>query len=189
MSIEQSVERNQSMRLPNDVYEQIKALPCDEERGEILGDLAVKLAAILGRNGIPLEAATMRIKSREKIEKKIERRGSTAPLRDLYGVRFVIESPDREKIAKIIQDAFPGTPEKFADGMPSIREYANAETRKFIKANYNSHISDRHSALHINIVFPRNETGLYEIAEVQILTPEEMQIFRETREEYENGRH
>lgn len=187
MSIEQ--EQKHSVRLPKDVFEQISALPCDEERGEILVDLAIKLGALFGRNGIPLEAVTMRIKSREKIQKKIERRGSSAPLRDLYGVRFVISNADRAGLAKIIQDAFPDTPEKFPDGMPSVREYADAQTRQFVKANFNPRISERHSAMHVNIVFPRDGSDLYEIAEVQILTPEEMQIFRETREEYENGKH
>lgn len=196
MTIERNVEFAASPRMPKDVYEQLDRLPCDEERGEICMELAQKIYSLLSNNHIVVDNITMRVKSEARMNSKIERRGSTAPLRDIYGIRIITEYPDRAKIAAIVQSAFPLTPEKFEDGMPSVREYANPETRQFVKSNFNPRISERHSAMHINIVFRGKDltimaspTELLDIAEVQVLNEEEMRIFKETRGEYENGKH
>ncbi len=187
MSIEIETESERIPHMPADVYEQLAALPEEEVRSAICTNLALGLSILLADNGVKFEDVTARVKTKEKIERKITRRGSAGPVRDIYGVRFITREPDRGRIAKIIQSAFPNTPQKFENGMPSVREYADSETRALIQANFNPHISDRHSALHINIVFLREGTNIYDIAEVQILTPDELKIFYETREEYENG--
>lgn len=177
-------------RMPFSVSEQlVKAnLPPYEERERICTALVIRLLNEFDRNHIKIEDWTSRAKTKEKIIEKVERRKSTFPVRDIYGLRFITWEKDRERIAKIIQGAFPETPEKFANGMPSVRDYANPAMREFVKSGYNKQISDRHSALHVNFVFLRAGSDIFDIGEVQILTPKEMEIFNETREEYENGK-
>jgi|GEM_PF-4914311 len=173
-------------KMPESIQEQLTNLPCEEERGEICAELAVQLFSLLTSNGIVVENATFRSKESKKIEKKGEIRNSKAPLRDIYGVRFITNEKNRVRVAEIIRSQFPLTPEKFDDGMPSVRDYADPEMKAFVKANFNPRISERHSAMHINIVFQREGAKIYDIAEVQILSEDEMKIFKETREEYEN---
>jgi hypothetical protein len=176
-------------RMPSSVSEQLANLPPEEERKQICMALAVRLLNEFNRNHIKIEGGSVRAKTKERIIEKVERRKSTDPMRDIYGMRFKTWERDRAKIAKVIQAAFPETPEKFANGMPTVREYADPKMREFIKANFNSRISDRHSAMHVNFVFLRAGSEIFDIAEVQILTPREMEIFNETREEYENSKH
>ncbi|HJY98135.1 MAG TPA: hypothetical protein VJ227_00265 [Patescibacteria group bacterium] len=175
-------------RLPSSVAEQIINLPDFCDRAGVCVDLARKLSLVLETNGIEYSIVSFRPKTDDKIKEKLTRRGGASLMRDIYGVRFITEEKDRLKIAKIVQDAFPFTPESFPDGMPSVRDYADPKVRDFVRSNFNPGISSRHSAMHINIVFLREGSSLFDIAEVQILTPEEMRIFKETREEYESGR-
>lgn len=174
-------------RLPIDAFEQIKFLPRIDERERVCKALSLRLYTALKENGVKIEGMSVRAKPGDKIDKKIKRRNSTTPLRDIYGVRFITSHPDREGVARIIQGCFPLTPKVFPDGMPSVRDYANSATREFVKSQFNPRISDRHSAMHVNIVFLRAGSDVCDIAEVQVLTPEEMRIYRETRDEYENG--
>lgn len=176
-------------RMPKDVYEQMAVPICDEERGEILERLALRLFTILSTHGIVVEDGSMRVKTQEKIEKKIIKRNSTSPLRDIYGVRFITSDPDRARIAEIIQLAFPLTPEKFENGMPTVRDYADPKMKEFIRGNFNPNIYLLGSAMHVNVIFPIEGRDILGIAEVQILTPEEMKIYKETHFEYKNGKH
>jgi hypothetical protein len=174
-------------RLPADVFEQIRFLPRIDERERICVAISKRLATALKDNGVKIEDVETRAKQADSIEDKIKRRGSTNPLRDIYRVRFITNYPDRSRVARIIQDSFPLTPKVFPDGMPSVRDYANPETREFVKSRFNPRISDRHSAMNVNIVFLRNGSRLCDIAEIQVLTTEEMALYKETRSEYENG--
>ena len=174
--------------MPISAYEQFVNLPDKETRRGLCLTLGQTILDLMDLNGIKVEKVNIRVKTAESMWRKIERRNSNAPLRDIYGIRIITEDPDRMKIKDLIQRVFPLTPEKFADGTPSFREYADPETRRQGRER-NKRISERHSAMHVNIVFLRDGEAVYDIAEIQILNPEEMGIFYETRGEYENGKH
>lgn len=176
-------------RMPETVWQQIASIPHPGERENICKALSELLKHRLKKEGVKIEKVfPPRAKSLDRIEEKVKIRKTEAPLRDIYGVRFITNYPDRQKLAKIIQSAFPLTPAKFPDGMPSIRDYADPKIKEFVKKNFNPRISERHSALHVNVVFLRPGETFYDIAEIQVLTSEEMRIFEETRGEYENGK-
>lgn len=181
-------EKSRIKRMPENAYEQLVNLPDKETRRELCLTLGQTILDLLDLNGIKVEKVTVRAKTAESMWRKIERRNSKAPLRDIYGIRIITEESDRMRIKDLIQGLFPLTPEKFADGTPSFREYADPETRRQAR-NRNKNISERHSALHVNVVFLREGSDYYDIAEIQVLSSEEMKIFEETREEYKNGRH
>src|SRR5512146_1306900 len=98
MTIERGEQINNGPRMPKDVYEQFAHLPCDEERGEICMELAQKIFSLLSNNHVIIENVTMRVKSEARMQSKIDRRGSTAPLRDIYGIRIITEDPDRARL-------------------------------------------------------------------------------------------
>lgn len=186
--MENEREKIAAPRMPINAYEQFVNLPDKETRSGLCLTLGQAILDLVDLNGIKVEKVNIRVKTAESMWRKIERRNSNAPLRDIYGIRIITEEPDRMKIKDLIQRAFPLTPEKFADGTPSFREYADPETRRQSR-NRNKNISERHSALHINVVFLREGSDYYDIAEVQVLSSEEMKIFDETRGEYKNGKH
>lgn len=178
------------MEIPANVYEQIANFPSETEQEKTCKEIFVGIQTLLNLYGITLdmEKSSYRVKSRIGVENKIKIRKSSAPIRDKYGFRFITEEADRDRLRRIIQLAYPATPERFADGRPSVREYANPEVREYIKKNFNPNISSQHSALHFNIVFQREGSLLYDIAEVQIMTKKEFEIYNQTRGEYVNGR-
>lgn len=173
--------------MPKDCLEQIKFLPKDiKERNKICFDLMAKMNSALDLGGIKVERIEPpRVKSPKDILAKANRRNSDEPQRDIYGIRIITKEVDRKRMAEAIQSLYPDTPEYFLNGMPTIRDYADAEVRRSIKQHFNSSISDEYSALHVNVVFMRPGAEVYDIAEVQIMTPEEMVIYKQTRERYE----
>lgn len=180
-------EKPRVLRMPENAYEQLVNLPDKEVRRGLCLILGQAILGLMDLNGIKIEKVTVRAKTAESMWRKIERRKSEAPLRDIYGIRLLTEEPDRMKIKDLIQKVFPLTPGEFADGTPSFREYADPETRRQARER-NKRISERHSAMHINIVFLREGSPVYDIAEIQVLNNEEMKIFEETRGEYKNGK-
>jgi len=173
-----------------DVYEQMANLPSMKDQEKICKGLFTEVLAVLVDNGVDVdfEKSSYRVKSREGIEGKIKTRGSNAPMRDIDGIRVVVADKDRNNVTGMILDAFPLTPSNFPDGRPSVRDYASPSVRVFIRANFNPNISSEYSALHINVVFKREGSDIYEIAEVQIMTEEEYTAYFKTREIYKNGR-
>ena len=133
-----------------------------------------------------LEESSYRVKSREDIREKSITRKSVSPVRDIYGVRFVVRNEDRFKITNLAT-YFPLTPDFFADGRPSVREYANPNVRSYIRGAFNPNIGE-YSALHINIVFQRNNSKIYDIAEIQIMTKDELTVSKNNRNLYTNVR-
>lgn len=181
-------EHNNSGRLPETVGEQLRLLPDAKIREEICHSLAIGITSLLVSNGVRIEEMSVRTKSVDRINEKIKRRGSMAPMRDIYGIRIITEDTDRKRLKDLIQSAYPATPEVFPNGMPSSREYADSKIREFVQKNYNPKISDQHSALHVNIVFLREGECVFDIAEIQVMTAKELEIYKSTRESYVNGR-
>ena len=186
------IERNHEVgaRLPEDVYEQLRLLPEPEIGEEICKSLFFDIVALLNSEGIKVDfyKSGFRVKSLDRIKAKVESRNSTSPLRDIYGIQIITEERDRERIKDIIQSNYPATPKNFPDGMPSFRDYADTETREYIKSKFNPHISSLYSAMHVNIVFVREGVDVCDIAEVQVMTQAELALYNHTREEYLNAR-
>lgn len=188
MSIEREIVN--SGRMPIDVYEQLANLPDLETQNKICEGIYNKVCSILDYHGIVFfeEMSKCRVKSKERIEEKIKIRGTTLPVRDIYGNRMIISDTDRYRVADIIKFGFNLTPDFFEDGRPSVREYADPLVREFISKNFNPHISSLYSALHINVVFHREGAILYDIGEVQIMTKDELMSSLNTREGYVSKR-
>lgn len=188
MSIEREVVN--SGRMPTDVFEQLSNLPDKETQEKICEGIYNKVCAILNSHGVVFydDISNCRVKSKERIEEKIKIRGSTLPVRDIYGTRMIVGDTDRYRVADIIKFGFPLTPDFFEDGRPSVREYADPLVREFISKNFNPHISSLYSALHINVVFHREGAMLYDIGEVQIMTKDELETSHHTREIYVSKR-
>lgn len=187
MSIERKKEARK--RFPEDVFDQLMDLPSDMIQEKICKKIFDEVASILTNNGIvfDVEKSSHRVKSREDIRKKSLTRKSLSPVRDIYGVRFIVREADRFRIESMIQPLFPLTPEIFADGRPSIREYADPKVREYMRGKFNPNIGE-YSALHINVVFQREGAKICDIAEVQIMTEKELEVSKSNRGMYTNGR-
>lgn len=186
-----SIERDcidQPGRMPENVYDQLNHLPDVSIRGRICESVATGVYTLLTFHGIKIDDVSCRTKSVERINEKIKIRKSTGVIRDIYGVRFITEEPDRSKIKDLILSAYPLTPVVFSDGRPSVREYADPAVRDFIREKYNPHISSEHSAMHVNVVFKREGSNVLDIAEIQVMNAQELTTYNLTRESYVNGR-
>lgn len=178
-------------RMPQSVYEQkdiLKSISAPA-REEICKALHLRIYSMLASNGIKIESSSHRVKTDERIEEKIKRKNVIYPfpLNDIYGIRIITEESDREKIKNIIQSAFPATPALLPDGKASVRDYRNPGVRSEHIENHNPHMSDRYSAMHVNFIFRRKTSDVYDIGEVQVMTKEELKIYNETRPFYPNG--
>lgn len=175
-------------RMPEDVFDQLINLPSDAVQEQTCRKIFDGVASILINNGVAFDAgrSSYRVKSREDIRKKSLTRKSDSPVRDIYGVRFVVSEEDRFRVGKMIQPQFPLTPD-FIDGRPSVREYADTKVRNYIREKFNPNIGE-YSALHINLVFRREGAEVYDIAEVQIMTKRELEASQNNRGLYTNVR-
>jgi len=186
------IERDSEIgaRLPEGVFDQMGYLPEMSIRQEICRNLFNDIVSLLASHGIvvDLTKSSYRAKEAVRIISKAAGRRSNLPVRDIYGIQIITDEPDRGRMRDIIQSNYPATPESFPGGMPSFRDYANSQTRDYIKSTFNPHISDRYSAAHINFVFRRNNLPFFDIAEVQIMNHAELAIYNHTREEYLNAR-
>lgn len=172
--------------IPETVYSQLAYLPDENYRINVSKQLFEGLSFYLNSFGVEIDMAksSYRTKSIDRIKEKIVRRKSNVAVRDIYAVRFITQEKDRPKLTKLIQDAYPLTPNVFLDGKPSVREYANSQVRDFFRQNHNPHTSPLYSALHVNIVFERYGSPYLDIAEVQIMNHEELDIYDSTRQDY-----
>lgn len=177
-------------RMPFNAYEQIQILPDFDFRMRISRNLFAGVGYYLNLLGVSFDKdlSTFRAKDVERIQEKITRRKSAVPVRDIYGIRIITEDPRREWIKDILQKAYPLTPDMFPDGKPSVREYANPTIREFFREKHNPHTSPLYSALHVNVVFERLGSHLFDIAEIQIMNKRELEIYNDTREEYLRNR-
>ena len=187
MSIER--EKINQARMPEYVFDQLISLPPDIIQDKTCKKVFYEVAAILMKNEVVFdtEKSSFRVKSREDIRKKSITRKSISPVRDIYGVRFIVSEADRFRVQNMIQPYFSLTPETFSDGRPSIREYADLKVRDQVRENYNPNITDSYSALHINIVFQREGANVYDIAEIQIMTKKELEASKNSRRKYTGG--
>ena len=178
-------------RMPKNVYEQkdiLKGINV-ESREKICKALHLRIFVMLASNGIKIESSSHRVKTDERIEEKIKRKNVIYPfpLNDIFGIRIITEESDREKIKNLIQSAFPATPALLPDGKTSARDYRDSGVRSEHIENHNPHMSDRYSAMHVNFIFRREGSDIYDIGEVQVMTKEELKIYNETRPFYPSG--
>jgi hypothetical protein len=176
-------------RFPVDAGEQIAHLPDKNTRIKIVQNIYNGLVFLLSCYGIEInrELSGLRVKTEERTSEKIARRGVSIPLRDIYGIRLICLEQDRDRLRQLIQSAYPLTPKDFPDGKPSWRDYSDPVVREFFREKHNPHTSSNYSALHINIAFLREDSDLIDIAEVQVMTKAELDIYNLTREEYLNN--
>lgn len=182
------VEIGESFRpkIPYSFEDQRNSLPNQETQQQIVDQLLMGITALLTSYGFSVdrEKSLGRVKSIGRMQEKIVRRGSKTPLRDIYGIRVITDDARRAQMRELIQSAYPETPKVFSDGKPSFRDYSNPEVREYFRKNHNQHTSPLYSALHINIAFEREGSALLEIAEIQIMSHSELDIYNQTRAGY-----
>lgn len=176
--------RNNSInRLPVDAVEQLANLPPFEERKRILASLFFDIGRLLSDGGVKvdMERSSYRVKPEERIQAKVDRRGSADPILDLYAVRFIIENSSKEIAVQLIKGEYP-TPDIFLWGKPSFRDYSDPEVRRQFASRFNPNIDDWYTAIHMDIIF--GEGPIVNIAEVQLRNPEEHDLAERRRLEY-----
>lgn len=177
-------------RLAVDANEQLGVIP-DTKSGILISKNIYKgLTFLLESYGIKVnrEHSSFRLKTPDRVIQKIARRGAQVPIRDIYGIRLITEEANRELIAKLIVSAYPRTPPVFPDGKLRVRDYSDPVVRQQMLEKYNHYSSSFYSALHINIAFLREGCEFYDIAEVQVMNLQELEIYNQTRQEYEQKR-
>lgn len=172
-----------SRQLPTSSLEQLASLPSFEERNRILCSLFEEIKILLTENGVQVntEDSTYRVKTDERIQAKIARRGSDDPILDLYGLRFILDAAFKQRAATIIMQNYP-TPEVFPWGKPSFRDYSEEDVRKNFIKQFNQNILSSYTAIHIDILFGNCQVA--EIAEVQLMTKEELELAERMWPEY-----
>lgn len=192
MSKENGVENSIEVfrkALPDNVYDQIRDLPEFAKREAICEELFGMVYSILDSEGIEidLDKSGYRAKTDARIMQKIDERKSFFFLRDVFGLWVVVKNDcDRARIPGIIKDAFKETPENFADGTPSVRDYSIPDIRVSNRSR-NKNISEEYSALHINGIFDYggNRLGIFEL---KAFNENEERLFELTRQKYETNR-
>lgn len=170
-------------KLPSSATEQLANLPPFEERERVLASLFTTIREHLSVNGIliDVEKSSCRVKTEERINAKITRRGSADPILDLFALRLIMDKSFKALATQLIRERYP-TPDIFPWGKPSYRDYSDPEVRRKFVSKFNPNIDDWYTATHINILF--NEGSIINIAEIQLRTPEEHELAERKREEY-----
>jgi len=187
MTIEREITN--SGRMPKDVYDQIRDLPDFSRRETTCEELFGQIFSLLDAEGIGIDITRsgFRAKTDARIIQKISERQSSFFLRDIFGLWVVVEKDlERALIPGIISPVYSATPEFFADGTPSVRDYSIPEV-KIWNRNRNKNISDEYSALHVNGVFDYggNRLGIFEL---KVFTKAEDKLYEMTRQKYELNR-
>jgi hypothetical protein len=177
----------QILRMPRDAYEQKSSLPDETTRLAISRKIFSGLSFLLTSYQVEIDwekSGPRPTKDSARIDNKVKRRNSTDPMRDIYGARFITEDPRRGWLVSLIQSAYPATPKVFLSGKLSARDYRDPAVRASHIERFNPHMSPLYSALHVNIVFAREDSDILDIGEVQIMTHEELKIYEQTRGDY-----
>ena len=174
---------NPISRLPINALEQLKTLPTFEERERILASLFTDVGKLLSGEevNIDMEKSSYRVKPEERIQAKIDRRGSADPILDLYAMRFIMEDSSKRLAVQLIKEGYP-TPDIFPWGKPSYRDYSDPEVRRQFASRFNPNIDDWYTAIHLDIIF--GDGPILNIAEVQLRTPEEHGLAEKRRLDY-----
>lgn len=175
--------QNLSRRLPANAIEQIQLLPDVDERSRILTCLYNDIVNLLAKNGIKIdtERSSSRVKTDQRIQEKIFRRGWRDPILDIYGLRLIMENDFRSKAIEVIRTMYP-TDDIFPWGKHSCRDYSNPEIRSDFSNKFNPNIGNDYTATHLNITF--GEGPVLNIAEIQLRTPREHELAESTRAIY-----
>jgi len=165
-------------KLPETWNDQLKSLPQDiKERDRITAVFHQEVATVLTEKHISIINSFYRTKTEESIQNKLSRRllrNRYNPILDIYGTRFIIEESSIDLAAQEILKHFK-TPKKYSWGMPSVVDHRKPEIR-----SYNS--SKHYKAVHIYVPFI--DTGVKNIGEIQLLTPEWMKTANRTKRHY-----
>lgn len=175
-------------RLPKNALEQVAKMQSEWEieKRIKLKELFDNVCACLEENGIGFdkEKSKPRLKTRERVQDKIDRRGSDDLILDKYGLRFVVTSKkDKYKAQKIIEHYYV-VPEFFKN-KPGVRDHSKKEIKDFQRQNFNSNTTDDYTGLNINLLFGKWESP--DVAEVQLMTKREFKRAEKSREAYLNA--
>lgn len=168
-------ERKRPFRLPRTAWNQIAQFPSEEELAVVTERLHSEIKEILAVEHIDIIASSARTKTLERRRAKLERRGWDFPLPDVHGVRLIIAENYTKPAAHLILEHYP-SPKRYWWGLPSYRDYSDPKT----KGRFNRASLSQYEAIHLNI---RLNDGA-KIAEIQIMTPEQLQMAELTRDEY-----
>jgi hypothetical protein len=161
--------------LPRTALMQVRLFPNEAELDEVTQRLHSEIRGVVEQQQISIIDSSARTKTLERRMDKLQRRGWDFPLPDVHGVRLILATPDTHPAAQVILDHYP-SPEEYWWGLPSYRDYSDPNT----KGKYNRASLSSYEAIHLNI---RINEGA-RLAEVQIMTPEQLIIAEQTREEY-----
>jgi hypothetical protein len=161
------------LRLPINALEQLSQLPPKEQQQVVLDRLYGNVTRLLTEKGLSVnrERSASRLKSQERINAKLERRGTDKLILDIYGMQVILPENQIYSALAAIDNKYP-TPEQFPGNVPSLRDY-NKETE------WNPDRQDDYKAVHKNIVFVDGTIG---IAEIQLMTAEQQQLAKRNRD-------
>lgn len=159
---------------PDDQPEVRSAFTSDEQDPEWEKSLEIfshDITTSLLNEGIPILGLRSRLKSPQRIREKLAQNGiPNWPLADIYGLRVILSSKGEiSRAILILRNQYP-TPEEFPWGLKTLRTWGN------------SHSHPDYNITRMNLVFSNK------IAELQLLTPEQDKINKETRAVYEKNR-
>lgn len=151
--------------------------PVKEEWKQLLENLFKSILELLVKNDIEIINSSFRLKDQERMREKRAPGTSMAPLLDIYGMRFILKDEKSiNQAIKIIHKEYP-TPNKFPWEIPTYK-----------KGGYNEHSHPNYDSTKINILFKDPNSEETKIAEIQLLTPQQEKIDKETRDYYEKNR-
>lgn len=168
-------ERKRPIRLPRTAYNQVAQFPSEDKLVAITERLHSEIRAVLEAKHIDIITSSARTKTLERRMDKLERRGWDFPLPDVHGVRLILATVCTKPAAEVILEYWP-SPKRYWWGLPSYRDYSDPK----MKGRFNRASLSRYEAIHLNI---RLNEGA-KIAEVQIMSPEQLQIAEQTRDDY-----
>lgn len=174
-------KRHRFPKIPVNTLEQLAQLPSSEEQERILSRLYNSVIQLLAGNNltVDLEKSSKRSKTREAIDRKINRRGTGKPILDIYGIRLILTEDQIHQAVEILSTRYP-TPKRFPGGIPSERDYNDPTIP------WNPLRQPDYRAFHKNILFTDgNQVG---IAEIQLMTAGQWEIAQANRQDYDTTR-
>lgn len=152
-----------------EVREALSLGPIDFEKNNRLQTLNQDVLDILESFDVPVELSEAELKTKESIKNKVERKGEV-PIADLYALKIVVGDGFVERAIDALHQVYP-TPKIFPWNLPSVR------------SGRDEFSSPQYDATHMNIVFDDDR-----LAEIKLFTPEQYEVEKRTREEYEERR-
>lgn len=148
---------------PKTVQEQLASLPNESDRQKLLRVFRSTVRRALNQFGVGFEIIGARARTDESIQHTVERRiarENDAPLLDIYGLRIIVDEPDKILAGAVITTMFP-TPRVTRNRYPTWRPVE----RTVPNPNMPGQSMTVYRAHHLNIFLPDGQIG-----EVQLTT-------------------